>query len=390
MKVALVVEWLDAWRGGAETSSLQFIHHLMERGVEVHVFTRSRPSPAPGLHVHNIGGASMSRIRRSITFTHRVEHLLRSNSYDIVHAITPCRYADIYQPRGGTVAESIERNLALLNFRASRRVKRYTNCFNLKQRHTLALERSLLGNANGPLIVAISDYVVRQLKKHYGVQAERIRKIYNGVDPKPMALEEQARHQAAIREEFHIADSHCLVLLIAHNFRLKGVQHWMEALALLVRRGITDVRSLVIGKGDSERWHHLAARLGITEHLAFTGPSERVRAFHHAADVLVHPTYYDPCSRVVLEAMVAGLPCITTRWDGASEMIEDGKNGYVLNDPRDVAVLADRVEDLRDGALRQRLGHAASAVIDHVSMARHTTEMISLYEGMLVSGGSGA
>lgn len=393
MKVALVAEWLDAWRGGAETATLQFMHHLLERGVELHIVTRSRPSPRPGLHVHTISGASMSRTRRSVTFTHRVENLLRSDSFDIIHAISPCRNADIYQPRGGTVAETIERNLALIRPRSGRRLKSYANHFNLKQRYMLALERELLGRQEGPLVVAISDYVVRQLKQHYALPDERIRKIYNGVDPDLTNPPQRARHRAAIRMEFGIGESDCLVLLIAHNFRLKGVQRWMEALAVLVQRGINNVRSLVIGKGDSERWHRLAARLGIVEYLTFTGPSERVREFHHAADMVVHPTYYDPCSRVVLEAMAAGLPCVTTRWDGASEMIEDGANGYVLDDPRDVAALADRVEWLRDPELRQRLGYAAGRVADRVGMARHTTEMISLYEELLVpaaqGGGSG-
>jgi len=388
VKIALVAEWLDAWRGGAETSTLEFVHHIMDRGVEVHVFTRSRPSPAPGLHVHTISGASMSRTRRSITFTHRVEHLLQSDSFDIVHAISPCRHADIYQPRGGTVAETIERNLALFKWRPTRRLKRYANRLNFKQRYTLALERGLLGGADGPLVVAVSDYVVRQLKQHYRLPDERIRKVYNGVDPDDSTAQERTRHRAAIREEFSITDRDCLVLQIAHNFRLKGVQRWMEALALLVKRGRTDVRSLVIGKGDSERWHRLAARLGITEYLTFMGPSTRVREFHHAADMVVHPTYYDPCSRVVLEAMVAGLPCVTTRWDGASEVIADGVQGFVIDDPGDVSVLADRVDRLRDSHLRQQLGRAAAALGDRLSMARHTAEMLSLYEEMLVAGGA--
>ena len=113
MRIALVSEWLDPWRGGAETSTLQFLHGLMDSGAEVHVFTRSRPSPTPGLVVHTVSGAAMSRSRRSITFAQRVERRFMGNSFDIVHAISPCRYADVYQPRGGTVAESIQRNIAL-------------------------------------------------------------------------------------------------------------------------------------------------------------------------------------------------------------------------------------------------------------------------------------
>ena len=380
MKVALVVEWLDAWRGGAETSTLQFLHHLMERGVEVHVFTRSRPSPTPGLFVQSINGASMSRTRQSVTFTHRVERQLQAGSFDVIHAISPCRVADIYQPRGGTVAETVVRNLALIASAPARHLKRYANRLNFKQRHLLALERRIMSAGDGPIVVAISGYVERQLAWHYALPPERIRRVYNGVNPDEADDRERAAHRSAIREEFGIADGDCLVLLVAHNFRLKGVQRWMEAMALLASRGVTGIRSLVIGKGDSERWHRLASRLRIADRLTFIGPSERVAAFRHAADVLVHPTYYDPCSRVVLEAMATGLPCVTTRWDGAAEMIRDGENGFVLDDSGDIEAMADRIVRLKDAGLRQRLGRAACGIRGEISMARHTAEMLTLYD----------
>ncbi len=382
MKVALVTEWLDAWRGGAETSTLQFMHHLMAKGIEVHVFTRSRPSPAPGLSVHTVSGASMSRTRQSITFARRVERHVANGRFDIVHAITPCRGADVYQPRGGTVAETIERNLALIRTTSGQSLKRCANRFNFKQRYQLRLEREILGGADGPIVVAISDYVVRQLEGHYALPEERIRKVYNGVDPDDATEETRAKNRAAIRTEFGVREDQCLVLLIAHNFRLKGVGRWMEALALLRKRGVDDVRSLVIGKGDSVRWHTRAARLGVDDLLAFTGPTDRVAAFRHAAEALVHPTYYDPCSRVVLEAMSAGLPCITTRWDGASEMVRDGKSGYVIDDVCDTATLADRIQDLRDPDRRRVVGRAAKSAVAEVSMARHCAEMTALYDAI--------
>lgn len=380
MKVALVSEWLDSWRGGAETSTQQFIHHMMDRGVELHVFTRSRPSPTPGMFVHTIRGASMSRTRRSVTFSHRVEHILRNDSFDVVHAISPCRFADIYQPRGGTVAETMERNVALRESAHARRLKRYTARLNLKQRYQLLLERRLLAPETGPIVAAISEYVVRQLREHYELPDERIRRIYNGVDADRCPESQRADHRQAIRREFGIAPSDVLVLLVAHNFRLKGVHRWMQALAMLVERGIGNVRSLVVGRGESPAWHRLAARLDIEDRLIFVGPSERVGEFLHAADMLVHPTYYDPCSRVVLEGMVASVPCITTRWDGASEMIVDGTNGYVLDEPTDIVTLAKRVEQLCDVVLRKRIGKAASAIADRVSMSRHAQEMMALYE----------
>ena len=382
MRVALISEWLDAWRGGAEKSTLQFLHHLMGSGVELHVFTRSRPSPTPGMAVHTISGAAMSRTRRSMTFARRVERLLRSETFDIAHAISPCRGIDIYQPRGGTVAESVQRNLALHRAPTMRLAKRHANLFNFKQRYMLALERRLFESPDGPVIVAISDYVVRQLQNHFGVPKERIRKIYNGVNVDASTTEERIRDRIRIRRMFSIADEDLLVILVAHNFRLKGVQRWMEALSVLNGAGATGIRSIVIGKGESDHWHRTAARLGIADRLTFAGPSDRVRAFHHAADVLVHPTYYDPCSRVVLEAMVAGLPVVTTRWDGAAEMVVDGENGYVLDDPDHVDLLVDRIERLRDRDHREALGAGAAKVAEQVSMARHAREMLGLYEDL--------
>ena len=379
MKVALISEWVDPWRGGAETSTLQFLHHLLDHGVEVHLFTRSRPAAAPRLHVHHIGGASMSRTRRSVTFAHRIEPILRSGDFDVRHAITPCRFVDIYQPRGGTVAESIERNLALRKSRGGRAWKRLGNRFNLKQRYQLHLEQTLMLDPSGPVIVAISDYVVRQLRRHYRLDEGRIRKIYNGVDKRERSESKRLEIRNSVREEFGIGDAEVLALSVAHNFRLKGVGRLLEAMSMLLQRGVGDIRALVVGKDDAPAWSRRARRLGVASQVRFVGPSNRVDHLYAAADLLVHPSYYDPCSRVVLEAMVAGLACITSEWDGASEMIVDGQNGFVLSDPSDVTGLADLMQKLRDAQFRRKLGGQASRIIDDVSMARHASAMIEVY-----------
>jgi len=380
VKVALVAEWVDPWRGGAETSTLQFMHQLIARGVELHVFTRSRPSPAPGFKVHTISGAALSRTRQSMTFARRVAAHLARNQFDVVHAISPCRGADVYQPRGGTVAESVARNLALRNSLSARTLKRAANRLNLKQRYLLLLERALFRDPAGPVVAALSDYVVRQLQEHYALPPERVFKVFNGVELPNAAPAQRQQERREIRADFGISTDTLLVLLVAHNFRLKGVSCWMQAQAKLLRHGVDSIHALVVGKGDSARWHRLAGQLGLAGHLTFVGPSERVPAFRHAADILVHPTFYDPCSRVVLEALASGLPAITTRWDGAAEMITNGVNGFVLDDPRDTAKLADLAWRLNDPELRQSIGAEAHLRADAFSMRRHAQGMLGLYE----------
>ncbi len=382
MKIALVSEWLDPWRGGAEQSTWQFVQHVLDAGVEVHLLTRSRPSPTPRMHVHTIAGASMSRTRRSVTFAHRVQRLIASEPFDLVHAISPCPGADIYQPRGGTIAETIQRNIALRQSSTGRSFKKYANYFNFKQRYNLAMERQLLAADGVPIIVALSDYVVFQLKEHYQLPDCRIRKVFNGVDPDVTPQEQRLADREAIRRELSFSPDDVVVVSIAHNFRLKGIRRWMEALAILLARGQTHVKAMVLGKGDSQPWHRLAVKLGIANHLTFLGPCDRICEYLHAGDVLVHPTYYDPCSRVVLEAMAAGLPVITTRWDGSSEVVKHGENGFVLSDPDRVEELASLVEVLLDRTKRETMGAAAKTVCGLTSMARHAEQMIELYESI--------
>ncbi|MCG3132175.1 MAG: D-inositol-3-phosphate glycosyltransferase [Phycisphaerae bacterium] len=382
MRIALVTEWIDGWRGGAETSTFQFLHHLLEAGVEVDLFTRSRISPVPGLQVHTVSGAAVTRTRRSITFAHRVDRRVRDGAYDVVHAITPCRSATVYQPRGGTVAESVERNLALLPPGRLRGLKRIANRLNFKQRHQLALERRLFTSPDGPVILALSNYVADQLRRHYGVDASRVRVVYNAVNPDETSASRRRQDRAAIRSEYAIADTDFLVIAVAHNFRLKGVARWLEAQALLRREDGRRVRSLIIGRMPSARWRQQAARLGVSDAVRFVGPSNRVGAFMHAADVLVHPTYYDPCSRVVLEALVSGLPCVTTRWDGASEAICHGENGFVVDDPADVAGIAACVRRLLDPSVQEAAGRATLAGAERLYMKRHAREVIGVYKEM--------
>lgn len=377
--MALIIEWLDAWRGGAETSTQQFMNHLIDMGIEVELYTRSHLSPRPGLRVHTIQVAGPSRALKSAAFGRAVDRAINLRRPAVVHAISPSLVADLYQPRGGTVAETIERNLALRSTAASRALKRVGQHLNLRQRMMLRMERRMLGDKDGPVVIALSDYVVRQLKQHYDLPPERIRKVFNGVDPDTSDAETRARDRREVRELYGLTERDVLVLMVAHNFRLKGLRPWMEALSLLVSEGSCRVKSIVVGKDDAIRWQRISERRGLSDWLQFAGPTQRISAFYHAADVLVHPTYYDPCSRVVLEAMASGLPCVTTRFDGASEAIEDGVNGFTVESPEQTTELAEAVKRACDAEVRGLMGAAARQVSDRFGMRRHTEQVVELY-----------
>jgi len=379
VRIALVMERIEPWRGGAETSAHQFIQHLLGLGMELEIVTRSRLPSAPGMRVHTLRCNSTTRTGRSAAFARQADLLLDRLEVDLVHAISPCVRADVYEPRGGTVVETMARNLALRRSNAARSLKRLANRFNYRQRLMLDLERRVLGREPRPVVIALSDYVVRQLREHFDYPQSQIRKIFNGVDPDTAGDTQRQQDRRNIRELYGVAADDLLVMLVAHNFKLKGVARWIEAAALLAGDAGVRLQSLVVGKDSPIRWQRAAASAGVGDRIQFTGPTKRIAAFYHAADVLVHPTYYDPCSRVVLESMAAGLPCVSTRFDGAAEAIEDGKSGYVLDSPEDVAGLAERVRLLADPDRRAEMGRRAAQVSEGVTMRRHADGVAALY-----------
>ena len=81
--------------------------------------------------------------------------------------------------------------------------------------------------------------------------------------------------------------------------------------------------------------------------------------YYAAADVFVLPTFYDPCSLSVSEAAASGLPSVTTRFNGAAELLTEGVDGSVIADPADDVELAGAIRPLLDRDVRQRMGEAA-------------------------------
>ncbi|HEY3241882.1 MAG TPA: glycosyltransferase family 4 protein [Phycisphaerae bacterium] len=385
MRVAVVVEWADPWRGGAETSTLQFVRHLTDQGIQVELFTRSRLSPVPGMGVQTIRVRNPSRGRCSARFAAIAARKV-SGTYDLVHAITPCLAADIYEPRGGLVVEALERNVAIRSRPAAKAFKRLTARLNYRQRVMLRMQQRLLTRRPPPMVIAISGYVARQLKHHYHFPESHIRQILNGVDPDQTDAAQRCADRDSIRALYQIPPGDLLTLTVAHNFKLKGVGCWIASLCLLrdsPQAHGARIQSLVVGGDHPLRWQRMAARYGVADRIRFTGPTQRIAAFYHAADVLVHPTFYDPCSRVVLEAMMSGLPVVTTRFDGSADVVEDGVSGFVLQTPTDVAGLADRVRRLSDPALRARLAMRAQLLESRISMRRHAEQVVKLYRSLV-------
>lgn len=351
---------------------------LTERGHEIHIVTSSSAPTLPNMTVHLVRPTAVLRPLRTVTFVRNVKAFLERHRFDLVHAVAPVPNADVYQPRGGLLAEAMERNVATRPTATRRAMKRALVRLSFKQRLMMELEQQVF-REGGPAIAAVSEYVRRQCHDIYGVSAPRVRVVFNGVNPPAMSSEEQAAERQSVRGRHGIGAETLLLLFVANNFRLKGLYPLIDMISRLVVSGVEDVRLLVVGHDNPVKYQRRLDASGAGRYVIFTGPTQRVSSFYYAADVLVHPTYFDPCSRVVLEALWHGVPCITTSFNGASEVMRDGVEGFVIDAPDNVGLWVRRIEDLRSAGLRRKMSEKARSLRDKISMERHVKELDDLF-----------
>ena len=173
-----------------------------------------------------------------------------------------------------------------------------------------------------------------------------------------------------------------MALIVAHNFRLKGVTTLLHAMRRLRTAG-PPLRLVIVGGKRIDPWRRYVARLGLSEQVTFAGRVDDPLPYYAAADCYVHPTYYDPCSLVVLEAAACGLPLITSRYNGASEMFRNGEDLLLIDDPADEAAMAAAMRTLLDDAVRRRLGAAARATVLRHSFQRNVDQILEIYGEIL-------
>ena len=373
MKIGLVLERFDPARGGLEHWTWQFARRLAGRGHEVHVvaFEFYAGAASDGVIAHRLE-MPRSRLDRAAALAAQ----LPAMRFDLVHDMGVGWAADIIHPHAGSTKALWEHNLLRIpKWRQIRfwREKRY--------RELAEIERRQHANRMAT-IVPVSRMVARNFESLHHLPAGRMRVIYNGVDVERFTPLHREKYRGATRRELGLRDE-VLFLMLAHNLLLKNAEATIRAAAKLAAAGAA-LRVVIAGGKKPERFVKLAQKLGIAHAVTFLGLVDPL-PYYAAADVFVHPTWYDPCSLVTLEASSCGLPVITTRFNGAAELMTDRKEGFLLSDPADAATLAARMEELLDPAQREKMGEAGRAFATQHTFEEQTKQFLELYREIVSS-----
>jgi glycosyltransferase involved in cell wall biosynthesis len=242
----------------------------------------------------------------------------------------------------------------------------------------MKLERSVYRNARVGL-AAVSRLAAQQLATHF--QRSDVVVIPNAVDTRDLHPRARERRRAFAREQFGFAGESLVLLLIGNDWKKKGLDSLLEAIAA---SGDLHVKLLVVGSDDRFPYLSRITQLGLASRVVFAEPSPDVLQFYAAADVYAGPSLEDSFGLPVLEAMACGLPVIASAQSGISELITDGMDGLVLQDPFDIPVLAQLLHLLYEQpALRHRIGQAAARTALQHTWARNALETREFLQAVL-------
>ncbi len=221
------------------------------------------------------------------------------------------------------------------------------------------------------LVVTVADYSRDWLRKRFPDSAGKIERVYNGIHMDEFA-----------RADFSAEPPE--IVSVGRLIGKKGFGELIEACALLARRRV-EFRCRIVGSGPlEEALRGQIAQAGLGERVTLEGarPEGEVIGYLRRARVFALACTRDAdgssdnLPTVIMEAMAAGLPVVSTRVAGVPEMIEDGRTGRLL-DEHDVAGIASALEGLlRDPEMARRSGAAGRELAGRKFATERTTNVL--------------
>jgi len=346
-------------KGGAERYLVDLCTRIAREDFEVHVYAEHWDDVENEIHLHSVKTIPFPKSLRLLSFAVRATREMKDGHYDVTLGVGNTLEADILQPHGGVHWAWFWRSLKAYNSPMTWMMKFLGRILSPKQWINGYIEDAPYKRKTFRKIVAISDMVKEDMVRWYAVPEERITVIYNGVDterfhPRNCQYREEIRRRHGIGNEF-------LVLFVSNNFRMKGLAQLIHALAKIKKEGSSPLKCVILGRDRKNPYIRLVNQLGLSEDFVFAGSTDEPEKYYGAADLLVHPTFYDACSLTVLEALGTGLPVVTTASNGASGVISQREEGWVVGAMKDGNELKEAIkyflnDEIRRGASNRGRG----------------------------------
>ena len=352
MRLAVITPFLDR-RHGTERCILEQLERISEEpGVEVHLYSQRvedlagvvcypGPSKSQGIFWHKVPSIPGPHLVAYLWWfcTNHVQRLwdsrIRGLKFDVLYSpgvnAFDAHVIAVHIVFHEFYAQIIERlRLRGQPFASWPRLLHRRIYYRL----IMALERHVYRRRVTSL-AAVSTLVAQQLAKHFQRTDARI--ILDGVDTQRFSPSARFARRDSARKQWQLERDRFVLLLIGNDFRKKGLDALLYALVACCDLPLV---LLVVGSDERKSYEAILQRCSTADRVFFLDPSTDVLQFYAAADAYVGPSLEDAFGLPILEAMACGLPVVASCRAGASELIDNRKNGMLLQNPENPEELA--------------------------------------------------
>jgi UDP-glucose:(heptosyl)LPS alpha-1,3-glucosyltransferase len=329
--------------GGTEAYLKRLARGLVELGQKVELITTEdwpeREWP--------FGQITCLHAKSTMEFAEQVEQERAQRSTRVLFSLERVWRCDIFRAGDGV-------HRAWLNRRKEFELplQRFARGLNPKHRQILQLEQALFANGGAARTIVASEMVKHEIIDLYGYPAEKIDIVRNGLPLDRFRFDGELREKS--RVDLKLQPDQIALLFVGSGWERKGLLFAMQAMAMCRDRRM---RLLVAGRGKTQRYYK-------SKHVRFLGEVIDLLPIYAAADIFILPTLYDPFSNACLEALACGLPVITTRANGFSEIIEHEVHGSIVDLANNIAGLTAALNFWSDESRRV---NARSTIVEHAS-----------------------
>ncbi|MBR5623401.1 glycosyltransferase family 4 protein [bacterium] len=340
MKILFAIQKLDKKLGGAERFTTNLVKSMLKRGHDITIacYSWDKQYEEQGIRFIRIKKPGFLKDpweEYSKSLKEEIEKL--DEKPDIVCGLTQTYPQDVHRFAGGIYAYWLPKKYPKTWFFQK---------FMPRNRRILQFEKKIYAPQNLRYAVAISEMDKALLEKYYAFPEERIITIYNGIDQTEFHNNGREETRQKLTKANAIDPKLRIVLFSANNYKRKGLPEAVEA--ILKTKDPSRFALVVIGKPDKALRSSLKRKIGDKFRNVWLSRVDDPAEYYRGADLMLFPTHYDSFANVTAEAMLCGLPLITTKDAGGSEMVTQGVNGFVVEDSSKIKEMAEALDLLLD------------------------------------------
>ena len=314
--------------GGLQRDFLRIAMACQARGHQIRVYTQSWEGERPEqFEIIIVPTSSGTNHGRNAQYCEWVMAHLKQHPVDRIVGFNKMPELDVYFAADVCYAQKVAEEKGFF-YKLTPRYKHYA-----------AFEKAVFQKGKATQLMMLTPHQITHFEKHYGTESDRFHMLPPGIAVDRKYDQQIVDAKRIYREKNQIPESAFLLLQVGSDFKRKGVDRTLKAMAALPENIRNNTLLMVVGQDKPGKYQRLAETLGIAKQVSFFSGRNDIAELMAAADILMHPAYQEAAGIVLLEAIVAGLPIIVTEVCGYASFIDKAQCGVVVNEPFEQIVL---------------------------------------------------